>query len=417
MTHYPSSNRQVLWPQVWGLACVQGAIALAWVIYGLYVRDLLIKLGFAASFASGLLILENVLGMVMEPLMGTFSDRAQRWVGSRFPFIAIGTLAASICFVLIPIVAILLLIMAPETVTTGVKAVLRWCLPMMMVAWALSMTIFRSPALSLLSRYAIGTQLPAAASILTLVGGLAGAMGPLASDVILQMGEVSAFAIGSIVLLVAAMVLRGAQPNQTITEPTSADPASSDMGPVVSWTGLGFVFGAGLGLGLGFRFLMGSFRTAMETQVAAANPNLILGGIFVALALTAIPSGRLAAALGNRIAMVAGLWIMAGLLASVILVNSVFLASCIAFGLGAAYSLVSNGTIPFALSMVSPIRAGLGTGIYFSGAAAASSLFGAIFSGSEAMSGTLGVLVGAAAFGLAGILVAISAPFQLNPPR
>lgn len=108
---------------------------------------------------------------------------------------------------------------------------------------------------------------------------------------------------------------------------------------------------------------------------------------------------------------------MAGLLASVILVNSVFLASCIAFGLGAAYSLVSNGTIPFALSMVSPIRAGLGTGIYFSGAAAASSLFGAIFSGSEAMSGTLGVLVGAAAFGLAGILVAISAPFQLNPPR
>jgi hypothetical protein len=47
------------------------------------------------------------------------------------------------------------------------------------------------------------------------------------------------------------------------------------------------------------------------------------------------------------------------------------MASGIAIALGATFSLVSNGTIPFALSIVPQDKAGLGTGIYFSGGAVA----------------------------------------------
>jgi len=78
------SKSHILWVQVWVLAALQGAITLAWIIYNAYVPQLLVQFGFPASLAVGLLVLENALAVIMEPLMGGLSDQAQRWVGSRF---------------------------------------------------------------------------------------------------------------------------------------------------------------------------------------------------------------------------------------------------------------------------------------------------------------------------------------------
>ncbi|PSN17205.1 MFS transporter, partial [filamentous cyanobacterium CCP5] len=161
-----SSSKSVLWGQVWGLAAVQGAITLTWVIYNLYLVELLSGLGFPAALATGLLIIENLLAMVMEPLMGAFSDRLQHNVGTQFPLISLGVILAAGLFLAIPTVLF-----------WGQGPLLRWLLPLLMVAWALAMTVFRSPALSLLGRYAFRTNLPQAASVLTLVGGVTGAAG------------------------------------------------------------------------------------------------------------------------------------------------------------------------------------------------------------------------------------------------
>ncbi len=415
-----SSDQRVLWPQVWGIALVQGAISLCWVIYNLYLIDLLTQLGFAASLATGLLILENGLGIVMEPLMGNFSDRAQQWLGSRFPFIAIGTIVASVCFLLIPLVAGLSFVVPLDVLLSGAWSFVRFGLPFILVAWALSMTTFRSPALSLLSRYAYASQLPSAASILTLVGGLAGAMGPLASQFILGLGAFPAFTVGSIVLLVAATVLRSTKPNQSVTDTVNTPEQDPNPTPVadgsLSFLGLALIFGSGVGVSLGFRLMMQTLPTILNTQVDGANVGLIMGGIFLALAATAIPAGSVGTRIGNRLAMLLGLSTMAGLLILTVMVQSVLLAILIALGLGGAYSLVSNGVIPFALSLVPPSKAGLGTGLYFSGGAAASSLFGLIFSNPDAFTPVAGVLMGAAGFGLSGVCILISNQVRLSDP-
>lgn len=410
-----SSSPKVLWPQVWGLAAVQGAIALTWVIYNLYLPGLLTNLGLAASLATGLLILENGIGIVMEPLMGSFSDRTQQWVGSRFPFIALGMILASVLFLLIPIVSGLVLALPQDQIQSGLLQSLKWLGVLVLVAWALAMTVFRSPALSLLGRYAFATQMPQAASILTLVGGLAGALGPLASKVILGMGEFATFTLGAIVLLVAAQVLRSVGPQQQVAAPQHYEQNgfSPSQPTAISWPGLGLVFGSGVGIALGFRLLMQSFPQILETQVIGAPTSLILGSIFLSLALTAIPSGWVATYLGNTLAMILGLVVMAGLLGFTLYVTHPLAAALIAVGLGSAFSLVSNGTIPFALTMVSQSRAGLGTGIFFSGGALASSLFGSLVSQPEAMAASTGAIAGAAAFLAAGICVAFSGPFQL----
>jgi Na+/melibiose symporter-like transporter len=378
------------------------------VIYNLYLLKLLTQFGFPKELATGVLILENILAAVMEPLMGSLSDQAQRWIGTRFPFISVGVVLASALFIAIP-----------AFVAFGsATAAIRWVLPVLMVAWALAMTVFRSPALSLLGRYAFGTNLPQAASILTLVGGVAGAMGPLANQFILNLGPIVTFSIGSFVMLGAAVALRSVNPNSSVQQAT---PESSPSSPLTSsWRQisiprLALVFGAGVGVALGFRLMMQTFPQILTSQVPGANKGLILGGIFIALALTAIPAGNLASRLGNRQAMSYGLIGMAGFTALMVLTHNTVIAVGVAIALGATFSLVSNGTIPFALSMVPPDKAGLGTGIYFSGGAVASSLFGALFSQPGSLTPIVGALLAAAAFLAAAIFVASSS--RLEPVK
>ncbi len=399
------TSPRVLWIQVWGLAAVQGAIALTWVIYNLYLLKLLTDFGFPKGFATGVLILENILAAVMEPLMGGLSDQAQRWVGTRFPFISVGVVLASSLFIAIP----------AFVVFGSPASAFRWVLPVLLVAWALAMTVFRSPAMSLLGRYAFSTNLPQAASILTLVGGLAGAMGPLANQFILSLGPIVTFSIGSFTMLGAAAALRLVNPESSVqpqTPESSPSPQTASTWRQISIAKLGLVFGAGVGVALGFRLMMQTFPRILDSQVPGANKGLILGGIFIALALTAIPAGSLASRLGNRQAMAYGLAAMAAFMGLMVFTRNGAIASGVAIALGATFSLVSNGTIPFALSMVPPDKAGLGTGIYFSGGAVASSVFGTLFSQPESLSPIAGALLGAAAFLAASLFVATSGKLQ-----
>ncbi|MBW4483439.1 MAG: MFS transporter [Tildeniella torsiva UHER 1998/13D] len=383
---------------------MQGAIALLWVIYSLYLVQLLTQMGFSRGLALVLLVVENLLAMVVEPLMGTFSDQMQHQIGTRLPIISLGVVLAAGLFVVIP-----------TTLVWG-QGALRWGLPLLLVGWALAMAVFRSPALSLLGRYAMGTQLPQAASILTLVGGVSGAMGPLAGQFILDLGPFVAFTLGSVVLLVATLALRWANPKGGVA--SSVDGSAIAANPTsipLPWAKLGLIFGTGVGVGLGFRLVMIALPVTLGQRVPEANTPLVLGALFIALALTAIPAGQLARHLGNRRAMVLGLSAMACLAILVGVISSTAVGVVLAALFGAALSLVSNGTLPFALDMVPPARAGLGTGTYFSGGALAASMGGGLFTNSP-LTPSMISLVAALAFLAAGLCVGASGRLSQGAP-
>ena len=118
------------------------------------------------------------------------------------------------------------------------------------------------------------------------------------------------------------------------------------------------------------------------------NVGLAIGTTFLTLALAAVPAGTLAQKLGNRRSMLLGLIGIALTLGAMIWVQRPLIAFGVAIALGASLSLVQNGTLPFALSMVPVQKAGLGIGMFFSGAALASNLFGAFFKQTEALTPT-----------------------------
>lgn len=197
-----TNPKGVMWLQVCGLAGMQAAITLFWLIYNLYIPQLLVQIGFSRDLAIGLLIVENVLAIIIEPLVGGLSDDRKRWITGRFPFISLGAIASSALFILIPAIVTF----------SQPSEVIRWIFLFVVVTWSLAMGIFRSPAIALLGKYAGSADLPLAASLLTLTGGIINAFRPVSNNFILSLGAVFTFAFGSFVMLGAAFVLRFLDP-------------------------------------------------------------------------------------------------------------------------------------------------------------------------------------------------------------
>jgi predicted MFS family arabinose efflux permease len=388
----------VLWFQVSGLAAVQGAITLSWVIYRLYLDKLLVQFGFTAALAATLLVTENLLAAFMEPLMGGLSDRAKRWVGTRFPFIIGGVILSSALFIAIPTMVIF----------GNPTSAVRWVFPIMLIAWAMAMTVFRSPVVSLLGQYAAPPALPQAMSLLTLSGGLMGAFAPIANKIILGWGPAVTFALGSFVLLGATAVLRFVHPPEAPTL-SSQNPNSSSL-PVANslLLSLGLIFITGAGVAWGTSFLMQTLRQVMQGWFGNDNINSVMLVLGIALAIAALPAGAVAVKVSNGRAMLWGIGLTVGLILLIALVPNFAIAMAAVAAIVGTFSLISNGAVPYALSIVPPQRAGLGTGMYFGGFSAAAGLFGLVFRQPNQMTPMMGAVLGAIAFLIAGLCIAAS---------
>ena len=383
----------ILWLQVCSLGIVQGAISISWVIYNLYLPKLLVQFGFPQSLAISLLILENALAVVMEPLMGSLSDRAQRWFGSKFPFITVGIFLSSALMIAIPSIVTFV----PPT------TVIRYILPVVMVAWALAMTVFRSPVLSLLGRYAMPKSLPMAASVLTLIVGVIGAFRLTAYDFILGLGPIAAFTIASLVLLGSATVLRFVHPPDTRSD-QPVDRHRAVAPPPVSFPALGLIFSLGASFAWGYRLLLDAVGKFLKIQLNADNVELQLAIFGIAIAFAALPAGAIATKIGNRKTMLYGSGVTVILMLLMPYIGAQILVLALLVG---ALIFILNGTIPFALEMVPPDRGGLGLGMYFGGAGLAMSIFGSVFQNPKAIAPEFAAVVSAIAFLLAGICVVV----------
>jgi Na+/melibiose symporter-like transporter len=390
------SSLNILWVQVWALAAVQGAITLTWIIYNAYLPQLLTQFGFSASLAVGLLVVENALAVVLEPLMGGLSDQARRWVGTRFPFISVGGILASALFIAIPCVVSFI---PPTLVVSRHSPPQASLLPIILVAWALAMTIFRSPAICLLGMYSPASQLPLAASFVTLAGGLISAFKPIANKYILSFGPVFTFAIGSFVLLGAVAVLRLVNPPEKPVEQPNAEIVEFPLQQ------LALIFGTGFGVAWGIRFLMDVLGKVLKAQLNTDNIQMQMVGIGIAIAFASIPAGIFAVKIGNRQAMLSGI---CAIIPSLLIIISVGAQILLILLIVAGFSLIVNGAVPFALGMVPRRWAGLGIGIYFGGFALAMSLFGIIFPQPQIITPFVGAVGCGLAFFLAGICIGVS---------
>ncbi len=366
-----TTSNQVRWMQVWSLASVQGAITLTWIAYSIYLPKFIEQVfGYpdsqAQQFAALLLVIESAIAIIIEPLFGGLSDRLQSWFSSRMPLIVAGAIASTALFIGLPCVFIF----------GGANEATRIILPSLAILWAMVMASFRSPVLCLLGSFAGATQLPLAASVLTLVGGFVASIKPLATDFILGLGAPATFAIASITLLAGVASLRTAM----IYIPKKPSSDIKESLPIRDFlANLAMVMLVGAAIGLGIRLLMGDVlpRTIKAELVSFTklSPQVLIGSALIIQALLALVTGSVSKLIDNKRLMIislgaiaAGLGLLSvgyGAIASIIII--LFMLTCL--------SAVNNGMIAFALTMVPKALSGLTVGIFFGGLSGAIAIF------------------------------------------
>jgi MFS family permease len=379
------------WYKIISLSTLQGAISLTWLVYNIYLPKLLIGYGFSPALAVTLLIVENAIAVILEPLFGSLSDRAFRWVATKFGWISIGVILTSALTILIPTIFIFKDLFSAVT----------WILPGVLIAWAMAMAVFRTPAISLIGRYASVSNLPIAMSVLTLVGGLIGTIKPISQDFLLSLGAPVAFTIASIVLLAATALLRYVDPptpavlkeNKPITEGASKAIVPLNMGLLIAM---------GWGIAWSSRSLFETLPKILKVNLPQANTVTVMMMISLAISLSALSSGTFAAKYGNSKVMLLG--VMATLTALLLMV---FVPTTITIGAAillivCCFSLITNGAIPLAIDLFPTHRSGLAVGLYFAGFNAGVSSFSALFNPVSNFTPSLGATCGLVSLAVAG---------------
>jgi Na+/melibiose symporter-like transporter len=361
MTQSAPSAR-LLWPQTWGLALIQGAIGLLWLTYGLFLPKLLTDAGLSAGIAAGILIVERGLSAIVEPIVGLFSDRQRHHLASRMPFVTIGVGLTALISIGLPFVAI----------WPGVG---RLILPGLLVLWALAMSLFRVPMMALLGGYASRTQLPYAAGLLTLIGGITGVLGPWLKPFLSGLGAPIAFGLATGVLLLAAAALSWAGPTEVVAQPADAEPVKDQTnGWLISSIGLLLLVIAGAAAGAGSGLLFGGLGPLLSA--ISVEPPLFFSVLAITTTAMALPAGRYLGLWGiDRLLPLS--WLGLALMTVLIplglsLVGSIGLAVAIAVLLGSLVSVASTAVFPLTLRFAPVGSLGLGMGAYVSGAGLAS---------------------------------------------
>ncbi len=358
----------ILWRQVLGLTAVRGAVILLWVVYRLYLPELLINFGWTAELAFWLLIIESLIAAILEPLIGMLSDRQQRWMGTRLPLIFMGVVIAASLTIALPTASVF---------GTSIGA-MHWGIIVIVLSWAIAMTLFNSPTLALLKRYSSDNKLPTVVGFLTLTNGLLRATKPLVHNVIVLRGPEFTFVLASLILLDAAAILRLVDKSvPPIPEPLPIK--SKELLPLSSFA---FIGGIGLTTDLVLRLVTSNTGKVINAHWLPVQSEWIETLILVGVAVMAIPAGRLIERFGIRRSLCSALSAIAVISVLMIILPIPLILGISVLILVISLSFILNGGLSLVLSLVSSEQVGLASGMYLGGTSIAFSLSGLVFSNS-----------------------------------
>ena len=212
---------------------VQLFLALGWTVYVIYLPQLAAQAGLAKQWVPWLLLADQLIFAVMDWTMGTMADRMAGAVEKLANTVVFVTLLSCGAFILLPLVA-----------PAGSPALLI----AVTVIWSASSSALRAPPWVLIGRHTPGPAQPWASALFLLGVGIAGAVAPYLAVTLRNADPRLPFALSSIALAVATVVMTRAirsNPNPAPREPQAGDPLRGK--PVVL-----FLAAVAL-LGLGFQ--------------------------------------------------------------------------------------------------------------------------------------------------------------------
>ncbi len=369
------------WARLLGIATGSLALAAIWSLYNVFMPLLLGAFLESRAARGAIMGLDNVVALLLIPVVGAWSDRVRgRW-GRRLPFLLAGVPVAALAFATLPWVGMAL-----------------WLLIAVDVVFLLAITAYRAPLIALMPDHVAPEARPLANGAITLMGAVGGVvaligLAPLAERVpglpfaAMPFAIAAALALAALAVVVASSlrhpphvedgaVAGDAAPPRALLRDLRAAWSDAPIGARPLLAGLFFAF-------FGFAAVEAQF-SAFATEalgVGAGRAGTLLGVASAAFVLAALPVGALARRVGEGVAMRAGVVLVVLLLpVAGVLGDGPALAAVLA-GFGAGWALLLVPAYPLVADLGGRERVGLFTGLYYlvgsSAAIAAPALAGA----------------------------------------
>lgn len=361
-----SAVPDIRWKQLWSLAALYASIIIGWIAYANYQPKLLVQFQFT-DFAFFLTVSQAIILVLTPPVAGLMGDRYRFEKGHRIPVISSGISFAAMVFMAVAF-----------TLFTNPGEIFKWILPVLIVFWLISMSIFTSPALSTVELFTPVDRLPKAMALLTIVANLIYAIEPVIVDIIDYLGAPLTFIVGGVVTLASGYAMK--KNSLGLFKQTGNKESGTEPGPkTATRSAYGFIFVLGVVLGISTTVMFNLFPDELALKLAAVTNNtdgkLLLVGMLVFSALISWPISNFI----NRYSMQRVFWMSCLLIALstavIFLVQPAWIVALMAIVFTITFTFLSVSSLPLALSRSGYYEKVFCVGVFFSGVALPEGIF------------------------------------------
>lgn len=343
---------QIQYKQLWSLVALYASVIIGWIAYYNYQPKLLEKYNFT-DLTLFLFIAQGIIMVVTPPIAGKLGDHFRKTKGQRLPIISAGISFAAMVFMS---VAFTLIADPGET--------FRWILPIMIVFWLVSMSLFTSPAISTIDLFASKEKLPKAMAIITVVYGSLYALEPIIVDLVDFLGAPLTFVVGGVITAGSGYLMKrntGGMIDGIIEEVKKEDRRKSDYT---------YAFVVGIALGVATTILFNMFPNWIEVKIGHSfdiNGSWIISIILLLSAIFSLPIAKMVEKRPIYISLLVSIIAIFVIIYGVYFIENSYVVAVLLLLFAFFYSMVSVCGLPLALSVVNDRNKVFGVGIFFAG--------------------------------------------------
>ncbi|MFC4620007.1 SLC45 family MFS transporter [Camelliibacillus cellulosilyticus] len=335
--------------KVWLLGFGFFSISLTWGLYNAFVPLFLDDYIKSAAVIGFLMTVDNYFALFMQPWIGNRSDRTNTRYGKRMPYLILGMPLSALFFALIPFHTALITLI------------------IFMVLMNLSMSIYRSPTVSLMPDITPSAKRSQANGIINFMGGIGSVLAFGVGSLLYNITRALPFLFASLVIVIALIILltfikeKRDAVSFTIAEKKQVrfrgelDPSTFFLlGAIFFW------FASFQGIEALFT-LYGTHHLGM-TGSAAAFSLLFFSGSFL---LFALPSGWLGAKFGKRRVILTGVIGLGLCYAVMSLIDATLWLRVFMIIGGMFWAFININSYPFIITLGKEQSIGTRTGLYY----------------------------------------------------
>jgi MFS family permease len=327
--------------------------SLVWSVYNAYVPVLLEGFISSSMMIGIVMSIDNFFGVVFQPLFGKISDRTNTRLGRRLPFLFVCMPICAILFVFIPHMNNL------------------WSLMGLIIIFTFVMSIWRTPAVSLMPDLTPGPFQSQANGIVNLMGGIAAILAFGGGGFLFELGGFPLPFLLSGILLVVSMAILALFVREPKRPKLSKVEVKEKAAAIVlepnEKKSLIFLLCAIFFWFMAYNAVETFFSLyAIHTiGISAGQASMMLSLFALALVAFAIPAGIIGAKHGRRKTILIGLVGTTFMFLPMLMTTNATIIRVLMITAGVCWACVNINSLPMIVKIAGPMRVGTFIGYYY----------------------------------------------------